>query len=1428
MALYTSQASGPWSTPSTWSPAGPAGGPGSGDTVIITGGYTVHVDSAAGASANGQVIIGTDSGAAITIQGTVDGTTLAIDSNCQLRCKGNLSFPGTGQHLWAMTLAAGAQFWLYPADNTTLSITNGNDGFYQIVCNGTSGNHCKFGTDQSRQTMKKAGNMANGTGYYEFGVSTATYTDFSDMGDSSNYGIVTNHGPVGAKAAHAMSITNCTFLRCSYMMAGNRTLTWDRNLTFQYNSFSNSVTNTNTGMTSAVQFATSSTWSGTYTRLIDSNSFDTGVAYNAATQFAFTNNVVNSAGLGVGFADPSNTSWSNASQFANNVICGNNDSLVVNIPASPMGSNYLLHTGANPHYIGCYNYGSGTPASTSITGVIFESSVADAGGDMIFPPGCTTGTPVLTVQNCIAMPNSGVLVSSLLSGASFTTKVVAEHNTVWMPTANAGNGNNGVIGLGENNTGGLKAGYVQSCRSNLCWAPTSGSYCFAIKDEDAVSQLTGTVTVSNGSTTLTGSGTSFQAQLGNGTSNMWIKIGTDPVPVLVASTSSNTAATLASPYTGSMTSGNNAWHISPRDIVTVAGYNGFWNPTSSTCYYNNGTSATVTGYTNLYFSTSTAFPNSNLQTGSDVTVTSDPFVDRTRNLATWGQITQGASGTYASAMAKLAANPALITQAGTGLLPWVKAGFAVRSKLFQGKSYAGDTSTVDAASNAWPGGSPGIGAMGWTSTSWYPGWTYRMPVTVDNTANTTSALSYFQVPVTISGAAYTTITGHANSDLSDLRVTDSDGTTLLSHVVEGKDTTNSVIYLLVKVPAVAAGNLKTVYVYYGNSSATSVSSWANTLQPANAATGPYDVFSQTDFPGYCTGVWPLVLKYQTGANASHNGDVLWFGSVGAQPGNQSDESYIAMGRSTDGGLTYPTKTTLVPHLSGTSYGVTGAIEATDGALYIIYHDGLNAVVAVGHEQFYVAKSTNAGVTWSNLTSRTNPVVVPWVYGTDAGAFFGPPNQDASGALTAQCYGQYPTGQTTTYNTWLMQCPAGSDPTNGSNWTVRGVMANGTTLGHQLGEAGVCNVSGNNWVSVMRSVVSPWDMYRSASTDNGATWSTPAQLGLLNATSTNSMWVSPVLLKLASGNIVLSVGSRQGTAKWGQVLSISTDGGATFLDRPACGILLYANAGNPWDYGNGGIQQRADGKILAMTNHVVGTNLVNSSMAIVDEDYILNCNNTYLDCEAAGTKLALGANAFASTTQKHSGTKSIYLDNTSATGGINPYADASIWPPGTDGNAAVNVAFSYWEYETQIGAAGNLLAVRDPTPTARISLADWSTPYHIEWYNGTAYQDTGVVTPLNAWVKRTVKAAMTPTSVSGRILQNNTDIGASVGQSGSGNAPQVVRFLACSTASTHNNTLYVDDVYSHQYTANMPVVTLLSEQQSASTVLPIGLFFARAY
>ncbi len=121
---------------------------------------------------------------------------------------------------------------------------------------------------------------------------------------------------------------------------------------------------------------------------------------------------------------------------------------------------------------------------------------------------------------------------------------------------------------------------------------------------------------------------------------------------------------------------------------------------------------------------------------------------------------------------------------------------------------------------------PAPGKLVVNSTLPLTGWGYRKAVTIDNSTNS-ATLTNYQVQITTDTATPVS-QGKMNSDCSDLRFTDSDGTTFLNYWIEtGCNTASTLVW--VKIPSVPASSTKTIYEYYGNSSATAVSSTTNTF-----------------------------------------------------------------------------------------------------------------------------------------------------------------------------------------------------------------------------------------------------------------------------------------------------------------------------------------------------------------------------------------------------------------------------------------------------------------------------------------------------------------------------------------------------------------------------------------------------------------------
>lgn len=105
----------------------------------------------------------------------------------------------------------------------------------------------------------------------------------------------------------------------------------------------------------------------------------------------------------------------------------------------------------------------------------------------------------------------------------------------------------------------------------------------------------------------------------------------------------------------------------------------------------------------------------------------------------------------------------------------------------------------------------------WYSTSW----TKRKAVTI--TGSSAGAQTNYQVKITVPYDA------DMQADYDDIRFTSSDGQTLLDYYLESK-TNSSTADFWVEVPSIPASpDTVAVYMYYGNSSASSVSSGANTF-----------------------------------------------------------------------------------------------------------------------------------------------------------------------------------------------------------------------------------------------------------------------------------------------------------------------------------------------------------------------------------------------------------------------------------------------------------------------------------------------------------------------------------------------------------------------------------------------------------------------
>ncbi|MFH1421804.1 MAG: DUF2341 domain-containing protein [Planctomycetota bacterium] len=134
-------------------------------------------------------------------------------------------------------------------------------------------------------------------------------------------------------------------------------------------------------------------------------------------------------------------------------------------------------------------------------------------------------------------------------------------------------------------------------------------------------------------------------------------------------------------------------------------------------------------------------------------------------------------------------------------------------------------------------------SSGW----WNQNWKYRKPVEITN--NSTENLSDHQVKMQVDYIA-----GGLNSDFSDLRFTDIVGNPLFYWIESYVASTSAVVW--VKIPSIAASGDVTIWMYYGNSVASSASDKNSTMNFIEIGTIN---LSAQGFPGQ----WIDSINYST-------------------------------------------------------------------------------------------------------------------------------------------------------------------------------------------------------------------------------------------------------------------------------------------------------------------------------------------------------------------------------------------------------------------------------------------------------------------------------------------------------------------------------------------------------------------------------------
>ncbi|MBE0539369.1 MAG: DUF2341 domain-containing protein [Ignavibacterium sp.] len=166
-----------------------------------------------------------------------------------------------------------------------------------------------------------------------------------------------------------------------------------------------------------------------------------------------------------------------------------------------------------------------------------------------------------------------------------------------------------------------------------------------------------------------------------------------------------------------------------------------------------------------------------------------------------------------------------------------------------------------------------LNAQGWLNN-----WNYRCEVVISNSG---AALSEYQVRINLNKPL---IFANAKIDGSDVRMTNSDGNSLLPFWIESWNAGGNLATIWAKIPVISANTTTTIYLYYGNASATSVSSGQNTFEffddfeawnISSGSTGWADITSTPDPPkaDNTTAVYNNKL-YVFGGYGTSSGDLL--------------------------------------------------------------------------------------------------------------------------------------------------------------------------------------------------------------------------------------------------------------------------------------------------------------------------------------------------------------------------------------------------------------------------------------------------------------------------------------------------------------------------------------------------------------------------
>ncbi len=211
-------------------------------------------------------------------------------------------------------------------------------------------------------------------------------------------------------------------------------------------------------------------------------------------------------------------------------------------------------------------------------------------------------------------------------------------------------------------------------------------------------------------------------------------------------------------------------------------------------------------------------------------------------------------------------------------------------------------------------------------------WTKRKAITVTN--NTASTLTNFEVSIPV------TYDSDMQADFDDIRFTSSDGTTFINYWLETKTDSASATFW-VQVPSIAGSSAATIYMYYGNSSAATISSATSTFLFADDFSGTLDTSKWTVVGSPVNSSGLLTMS------ASNRG--VWSTSY-TLPGDVVIEAYVSKSASSHGNV----------GAANTSQRWLQEMNGASGFDYLMY----------GSSIYVEANSSETSFSsWSNTTYR---------------------------------------------------------------------------------------------------------------------------------------------------------------------------------------------------------------------------------------------------------------------------------------------------------------------------------------------------------------------------------------------------------------------------------------------------------------------------